>query len=218
MYYCQSKLKRIGLYIGHTFRYVLTGIVEVLMSLLCSTSTVDSLVLVCDSATFSHENYQPPKCSTQSVNHVPGSFPSWHVHSQAEGVLSERNILGRRYNCQIRSWSRHSYRAWPCMQELTGQSLSDILQSTPIPGVTKRKHQQPERRKTGRNHELLFQNRLSIRKYSSIRLAEAFETPEKTAERTRPRSRPSSPIHGTLPENSPLTRMLFLMHGVTISR
>ena len=47
----------------------------------------------------------------------------------------------------------------------------------------------------------MFQNRLSFRKYNRVRLAEAFETPEKAEERTRSETRPSR-IHGTLPEIS----------------
>ena len=102
------------------------------------------------------------------------------------------------------------------MQELIGQSLADVLHSTPIAGVTKGKTpatRKKENRKRWqgvkhameselheRNHDLLLQNRLSMWKYNSIRLV---ETPEKAAERTRSKSRPSSRIQGTLPEHSP---------------
>ena len=110
----------------------------------------------------------------------------------------------------------------PTCKELTGRSLADILQRTPTAGVTKRKTPAAIKKENReqlrgvkhaieselhkRDHDHLFQNRLSFRKYNSIRLAEAFETSEKAAERTRSKSRPSHRIHGTSPENVPFDK------------
>ena len=110
----------------------------------------------------------------------------------------------------------------PTCKELTGRSLADVLQRTPTAGVTKRKTPAAIKKENReqlrgvkhaieselhkRDHDLLFQNRLSFRKYNSIRLAEAFETSEKAAERTRSKSRPSHRIHGTSPENVPFDK------------
>ena len=95
--------------------------------------------------------------------------------------------------------------------ELTGGSLADVLQKTPAAGVVKRKRPAEvkkenrdrlrgvkhaiERELHKRDHDLLYQNRLSFRKYNKIRLAEAFESPEEAANRTKLQS-PSSRIHG----------------------
>lgn len=87
---------------------------------------------------------------------------------------------------------------------------------TPVAGVTKRK-QPAEVKKENRDrvrgvkraieselhqrdHDLLFKNCLSFRKYNTIRLAETFESPEETAKRTASKP-PSNRIHGRSPEN-----------------
>ena len=104
----------------------------------------------------------------------------------------------------------------PTCVELTGRSLADVLQKTPVAGVTKRK-QPAEVKKENRDrvrgvklaieselhkrdHELLFENRLSFRKYNTIRLAEAFESPEEAVDRTASKLS-SNRIHGRSPEN-----------------
>ena len=82
----------------------------------------------------------------------------------------------------------------PTCKDLTGRSLADLLQCTPTAGVTKRKTPAAKKKENRdrlrevkhaiesdlhkRDHDLLFQNRLSFRKYNSIRLVEAFETHE----------------------------------------
>ena len=121
----------------------------------------------------------------------------------------------------------------PTCKELTGRSLADVLQSTPIAGVTKRKTPAAKKKENRarlrevkhaieselhkRDHDLLFQNRLSFKKYNTIRLTEAFETPEEAAERTRYKSRSSSRIHGTSLVNIPFDKDALLDEAKTWS-
>lgn len=105
----------------------------------------------------------------------------------------------------------------PACRELTGKSLADVLQTTPQAGLTKRKTL-TERIKENRGRlreikmavqtetqskdsNLLLQNRLSYRKYNTIRMAEAFETPEQARKRSTSATTPTSRTHGRSPEN-----------------
>ena len=99
---------------------------------------------------------------------------------------------------------------------MTGGSLADVLQKTPAAGVVKRKRPAEVKKENRdrlrgdkhaiegelrkRDHDLLFQNRLSFRKYKKIRLGEAFESSEEAANRTKSQS-PSSRTHGSSPDN-----------------
>ena len=105
----------------------------------------------------------------------------------------------------------------PACREITGKSLADVLQATSQAGVSKKKTQS-EKKKENRDklrevktaiqteirtkdNDLLFQNRLSFRKYNSIRMTESFETPEQATSRSNSAITPISHIHGRSPEN-----------------
>ena len=121
----------------------------------------------------------------------------------------------------------------PACRELTGKSLVDVLQVTPEAGVSKKKSAS-ERKKENRDklrdvktaiqteirmkdNDLLFQNRLSFRKYNSIRMAESFETPKQAVVRSKSVTTPTSRTHGRSPESLPCDKDALLDEARTWS-
>ena len=68
-----------------------------------------------------------------------------------------------------------------------------------------------------KDNDLLLQNRLSYRKYNSIRMVEAFETPEQARKRSTCRTTPTSRIHGRSPENLHFDKETLLAEAKTWS-
>lgn len=121
----------------------------------------------------------------------------------------------------------------PACRELTGKSLVDVLQVTPEAGVSKKKSAS-ERKKENRDklrevktaiqteirmkdNDLLFQNRLSFRKYNSIRMAESFENPTQAVVRSKSAATPTSRTHGRSPESLPCDKDALLDEARTWS-
>lgn len=68
-----------------------------------------------------------------------------------------------------------------------------------------------------KDSDLLLQNRLSYRKYNSIRMAKAFKTPEQARKRSACTTTPTSRIHGRSPENLHFDKDALLVEARTWS-